>query len=321
MIDPSVRAVLRSRYTIRRFFWLFGAMLALALALLGLLIETLNASSPFRAAGTEFLGHFAADDAVFLLVYCFYLRLTPPGLRDAQVLPLRSGEIADGIVDLPVGATDYWFSGRSGSYFRSVVLPKLDKAARTERRHITIRVVLPDPLNGANAHRYALMKRGLGEEANEHTLGANVVATVIATVRAAVQNPYLHATIAFSPTVPVLRYDISNVGALLSRDAISLPALLVNAHNPYFDMFRDAVENDLAQSRPITWESSSPALSDGADVSVEAALVAIDGLAGLDQPVKAAAEALLAAKTHRYHPVTVFSAARTRLRRTVHDAG
>src|SRR5688572_22871473 len=31
VIDPSVRAVLRSRYTIRRFFWTYGAILCAAL--------------------------------------------------------------------------------------------------------------------------------------------------------------------------------------------------------------------------------------------------------------------------------------------------
>jgi hypothetical protein len=172
VIDPSVRAVLRSRYTIRRFFLLFGAILVVALAGLWVLASNHSAPSPIGAVGTEFLQHLAADDALLIATYSFYIFVTPPGLRDALVLPLRSGEIADGIIDLPVGASDYWFWGRSGTYFRSVVLPKLDESARKERRHIRVQIVIPDPDGPGNASRYARMKRTLGEEADEHTLPA-----------------------------------------------------------------------------------------------------------------------------------------------------
>jgi len=313
VIDPSVRAVLRSRYTIHRFFLLFGAIFVAALAALWVLELSPEASSMIGAVGAEFLRHLAADDAIVIVTYSFYLFVTPPGLRDAHVIPLRSGEIADGIVDLPVAASDYWFWGRSGTYFRSTVLPKLDEAARKERRHTAVGIVVPDPDEPGNSMRYASMKRGLGEEAEEHTLAANILATVTAAVVAAARNPYLHVSIGLCATVPVLRYDISSAGALVTRDAVNLPAILVNAGNPYFEMFRDAVENELAQSRRVTWDESAKALREGQDVSVGSALPAINGLANTDPAVVATAEALRTSKKHRYAPVTVFTAARAQL--------
>jgi hypothetical protein len=298
VIDPSIKAVLRSRYTIRRFFMFYGLILVVSFALLSL-AAALPTGSSIRELSATFFSHFAATVAILIVTYAFYVFVTPPGLRDAEVIPLRSGEIAEEIADLRTTASDYWFWGRSGSYFRSAVLPRLDEAARKDRRHVNLHVLVPDPVS-KNSVLYASMRRGLGEEADEHTLAANVLATVFATVTAAACNPYLHARIGLCATVPVLRYDLSSTGALITRDARSLPAVLVNSGNPYFEMFRDAIENELTQSRPLTWDPAASVFHQAGDVSIEDALSAIDGLSCGDQAALSTAKTLLASKAHRY---------------------
>jgi hypothetical protein len=143
------------------------------------------------------------------------------------------------------------------------------------------------------------MRRGLGEEADQYTLAANVIATVVAAVVAAARNPYLHVHIGLCATVPVLRYDISSSGALITRDAKGLPAVLVNAGNSYFEMFRDAVENELAQSRPVSWDTDARVFHQP-EVSLADALSAIDGLPNDESAAITQAETLLLSKTHRY---------------------
>jgi hypothetical protein len=125
---------------------------------------------------------------------------------------------------------------------------------------------------------YKRLKQGLGEAANDTTLSANVLATISAVVLACSRNPYLKAEIGLCPTVPVLRYDLSNSGALITRDAKKLPAILTNAGNPYFEMFRDAVENELAQSKRITWDLVAADPADLADALDDKVLTAINGL-------------------------------------------
>ena len=278
----------------------YGFILVGLILSLWIVTSNLTSGSAAREISTNFFGNFAAAVAIFMVTYGFYLFVTPPGLRDAQVLPLRSAEIADEIFDLRTTASDYWFWGRSGSYLRSSVLPRLEEVARMERRRITVRIVVPNPDGPGNALRYATMKRGLGEAADERTLAANVMATVVAAATASARNPYLKVQIGLCPTVPVLRYDMSNTGALITRDARTLPAILVNAGNPYFEMFRDAVENELAQARQITWDAASPVFQQVGEISVAEALTAISGLAVSDSVILAAAAELLKSKAHRY---------------------
>lgn len=298
MIDPSLRAVLRSRYTIRRFFSVFGLILVVLL-LLVFMVTAYVPSGPLREGSTTFLGNFAATVAVFIVIYAFYLLVTPPGLRDAEVIPLRDVEIGEKIIDLPAAASDYWFWGRSGSYFRTAVLPRLDDLARRERKHIRMRVVVPDPDREGNGALYKNLKRGLGEEADDTTLSANVIATIVAIVTACSRNPYLRADVGLCATVPVLRYDLSSSGALITRDAKKLPAILTNSGNPYFEMFKDAVENELGQAKTVRWDGSAFD-SSGGDVLSPKILAAIEGLPNADAPVLETARELLRSRSTRY---------------------
>ncbi len=299
MIDPSLRAVLRSRYTIRRFFVSFGGLLAGLLLLLFAITALAPAGDVWREASTNFLGNFAASVAAFLVVYGFYLYVTPPGLRNAEVVPLRDVEIGDEIIRGINGVSDYWFWGRSGAYFRSAVLPKLDEAARQERRHVTIRVVLPDPGQGNNGDLYRRFKQGLGEAADGNTLAANVLATVTSVVRVCQENPYLKAEIGLCPSLPVLRFDLSSAGGLITRDARNLPAILVNAQNPYFEMFRDAVENELSQARRLSWDTPSMAAMP-ADQFAPEFVAAIHGMPSFSPEMVEAARKSVTERSSRY---------------------
>lgn len=298
MLDPSVRAVLRSRYTIRRFFTIYGAIFAFTLLLIGILAASCS-DGWIKDAALGLLGNFAAALAIFILTYAFYILITSPELRNVEVIPLRDVEISDEIIDLPADASDYYFWGRSGSYFRAEVLPRLNKLAKKHSRHIQIRLVLPDPDVEGNGRYYKKIKTMLGEEADDKTLAANVVATIVSLVIATSNNRYLQAEIGLCATVPTLRFDISTSGALVTRDAKKLPAILTNSGNPFYEMFRDAVLNELAQSRKVQWQNVTSVDLKTNTISEEL-LSRINGFPKVDLDLIARAEALLQKPEHRY---------------------
>lgn len=284
MLDPSVRAVIQSRFTVRRFLLVHGSIVLLSVLVLVLLVAYVPAN-PARTVVENIFSNLAATVIVFVATFFVYLMVTPPGLRDAVILPLRNVEIGEQIIDLPLGATDYWLWARSGSYFRTHTLPRLDQLAKSERRHIRIRVVIPDPDVKSSAALYMTMKRGLGEKATEDTLAEQVWATTFAVASASLRNPYLKAELVLCSSLPVLRYDISSKGALITRDAKNLPAILVNAGNPYFEMFKDAVETEMLQGKTISWSGLSAAdadLIDNVDIDV---LEKISGLPPFPPPI------------------------------------
>ena len=234
---------------------------------------------------------------VLMVVYGVWVWATPRELRNAQVSALRGGAIPEFMDVLVSGASEYWSMGRSGSYFRATVLPRLDKDARETRRAARVRVVLPDPCSGDNAPAYALMLNTLNEDADSKTLPAAVTATILEAARRAVENPYLEVEIGIAPSLPVVRLDVSNNGCLVTRDARALPGIFCGPGNPYFEMFKSMVDNELRQSKRITWKGNINVaqLVDAADLAS-----AFNGLPAIDNEVLARAKDVIEHPEHRY---------------------
>jgi hypothetical protein len=96
----------------------------------------------------------------------------------------------------------------------------------------------------------------------------------------------------------VLRFDVSTSGALITRDLPSLPAVLVNSGNPYYEMFKDAVENELAQSRRITWDGNRLPIGDS--IGIDDLFTIIEGFPRPSATLIATAQEILSKKAHRY---------------------
>jgi hypothetical protein len=86
MIEPSVAGVLRSQYTIRRFYALCIVALILLLAILISLAEVFGLDW-VREAAISILAHLAAAVLVLMLIYWVWIWVTPPELRSARVMP------------------------------------------------------------------------------------------------------------------------------------------------------------------------------------------------------------------------------------------
>lgn len=296
MIDPSVAGLLRTKYTIRVFY--FSALALLVCT--GAAAYVLSIEQPqgvFSQILLSALTSLAGSIIVVMFVYGVWIILTPPELRNAIVEPVRAGEVGEIIDGLTKGAKEYWFFGRSGNYFRAVVLPRLDEESRRARRSAHIRVVIPNAWRGANSTTYATRISQLGEKADDNTLPISVLATILAAIEKTSANPELLIEIGLTPTVPVVRFDLSDRGAILTRDEKSLPAVFCNNGNPFFDMFRSIVDNELLLSNRVSWAPRTKLsdLKSPTDIAD-----AIKGLPPIDQFILDEALELVKTQKHRY---------------------
>lgn len=298
IIEPSVAGVLGSRYTRRRFFLISSVAIVLLIVVDGLSAHFLSVGA-LREALIAVFSAAAANLATIMLIYGVWLWVTPNAMRHVGLLEVRSREIRERIEQLAAGADEYWFLGRSGRYFRAVVLPTLSSAAQRDRRRIHIRIVLPNPDHERNTQLYCHMMLGLQEEATENTLHTNVLATIVSAVHASRLNPYLRIDIALSASVPVLRYDISNGGALVTRDAKHLPAIYADGGSQFHEMFRDAVENEFSQGKSVFWNAAFHITGSAVD-STELILAHTTGLPTHSEGLIGEVTAELQAGAHRY---------------------
>lgn len=253
MLDPSVAAVLRTRYTVRIFFLVFGALFA-ATAALSLFIGINQGTSQILGLLGSFCGQLSATFASVMAIYGVWIFSTPSHLRNSHIAPLRPNEIAEFLAYASDDPASYIFFGRSGKAFRSQVLPIIDRSSKEKRTVKSVKIVVPDPESGNNSRSYATMMRGLSEKADDNTLTISVVSMALDLAIRSRGNTDLKVEMGLCATLPVLRMDLSEKGGVLTRDAQSLPGLYCGPGG-YLDLFRSMAENEYRQSRKITWEA------------------------------------------------------------------
>jgi len=297
MIEPSVHAVLSSRHSIRRFFLIMAAATTFAGLIIVVDQATMHATLVGRAI--ELVASTLAGDLMaIMIIYAVWISIRPPDERNVQLLPITRGEIAEKAESLLSETSHYLFLGRGGGYFRSVILPRLDEMSQTARRRIRVSVVVPNPV-GRNGVYYGRMMSALGEKADDNTLAANVLATAIDLAIKAARNPYLTVELSLSSGLPVVRYDVAQSGLLITRDQPKLPALYCSAGNPFYETFRDAVENEIKQSSPIRWTDHSPSDPSVLNTAKDLDLL-FSGFPQVDDQTLARALEILKTPSHRY---------------------
>lgn len=254
MIDPSVRAVLTSRYTARRFF--LATFTVIVACFLGLIvILSCEPSGVFWQALSAILVSLIATVFVLALIYSVWFWVTPRSIVSTDIQPLRAAEIREVADFVSQQAGEYIFFGRSGSFFRKCVLPSLEKSAKETGRAINVFIGVPDPESKENLEEYRRQKAAADQNVEEDELAINVVATCIAAYLAQSKNPLITFQISLLEKVPIIRFDISDRGLLISRDSKKLPGIYCNSGNSYYELFRSMVLHDFHQGKRVEWDN------------------------------------------------------------------
>jgi hypothetical protein len=245
---------LSSPFARKRFFWGFAFFAALCIVVL-LLVR----SYPMGFI-TEIIDSIAIELLTGILIilafYFIYTYFIGPNLGYREVTPVRSQDIKIRMEQLPDKTNHYTFWGRSGSYFRSVPLLKLNEQALKEKLITDIEIVLPDPNDARLIESYNEILRSLQENDTGNRLLANVLATTIACAIVGANNKYLRIKIFYSKFLPAFRIDMSSNGAILTQDDRSKSALFFEAGSEFHEMFRTTVRNEMAVSREVTWDAA-----------------------------------------------------------------
>lgn len=195
-----------------------------------------------------------ASAIVILGFYIFYVSLIGPNTGLSEVVATRPQDIRIRLESLHDGSRNYMFWGRSGSYFRSAPLLKLDEQARAKKLITDIDVVLPDPTDERLVKSYREILASLGEDPPGNPLLANVLATTMACAIIGANNKYIRVRVYYSKFLPAFRIDMSERGAILTQDDPSKSALFFEGGSEFHEMFRTTIRNEMDLSTAVNWD-------------------------------------------------------------------
>lgn len=190
---------------------------------------------------------------LFYICYHYFI-----GTNDAirEVSAVRPQDIGSFIKKIPEDTRSYTFWGRSGSYFRSNTLIKIDEQSREKKCFTRVNVILPDPKNKELSNSYEEILKSLGEYSDENSLLENVLATSIICAIINENNLHMQIKIHYSNFLPSFRLDMSDTGAILTQDDKNKSALYFNSGSDFYEMFRTTANNEMQISKEIRWDST-----------------------------------------------------------------
>lgn len=170
---------LTSPYARKRFFWGF---VVFAVCCIGVIIVARMCLpyNGFREVLESVSIEILSGSIIILLFYFLYFHFIGENYGLREVVTTRPQDIGGRLSELIPETRYYIFWGRSGSYFRSVPLIKLDEQSRSRKSVIDVEVVLPDPHDERLVESYQDILNSLGEYNNKNSLLSNVIATSMA---------------------------------------------------------------------------------------------------------------------------------------------
>jgi len=241
---------LSSPYARKRFFAGFVGFAVLCVAAIYIEHQFLG-DGAVKDVVDSVLTNLLSSILVVLGFYTLYTFFIGPNEGLKEVVPTRPRDIQEVMEHLPESTRSYLFWGRSGSYFRSAPLVKLDEFSRRTKIMTDVDVVMPDPTDARLIRSYHDIKASLGEDAGENPLLANVLATTICCAVLSANNKYLRVRVFYSKFLPAFRVDMSEQGSILTQDDRSKGALFFKPTSEFHEMLRTSILNEASVSREL----------------------------------------------------------------------
>jgi hypothetical protein len=265
--------LLRDRY---RRFEFFGALALAAIACLCVRLYVFPYAVPslkleLVVLAGQFLDELAATLLVALLAAGWYFwRMSH--VNESRVESVPASDI-NSLLRANASKSKGWlYKGGCGRYTRATTISILASEAAKTKHSRSIVVFVLDPQEQSACETYAAYRRAAESDPSWTVarVQQEVIATAIVALQHAAHKSQLMVKVYVINHFSAFRLDISDDCAVLTKEDKRLPAIRVDRGTPFYESFRDELENVLVrQSREIVLNEAAAATLRGvADLTV-----------------------------------------------------
>lgn len=226
----------------RRVFYLISL---LGLVLLFLARRYMDDGSVYASVTDNLIASILG--AVVLLSLALYLWPPSEGTHE-----LRPSEIRKALLDGVSSTTNrYLFRGRTGRFLTATVLPDLMRRSSERLRSLELRVQMLDPSNAAVCGIYSDFRRQIGESSETARDTQMKVLAQLVALHAARGATLVKIHIYLASTFSLLRADIGDGYAVLTRESKKEPGIKIAANNAFYDVIIEDFNLTERQARRV----------------------------------------------------------------------
>jgi hypothetical protein len=157
-------------------------------------------------------------------------------------------------------ATNIWhFNGGLGRYTKSDTIPKLSEIAVSERKTITLRLIVLNPFNIDLLRKYISFRVSVEKESKkakwtELEVQSEILATIVTALYYKKTNQFLDITIKAKDFFTLSRMDISGNLAVITREDPTIPSIIAEKDSYMYKHYAEEFQQVDRQSRCLSYE-------------------------------------------------------------------
>ncbi|WP_124627289.1 hypothetical protein [Burkholderia cepacia] len=238
--------------------FLFFAMFALLITCY-MLFRTYVSNVPAGLAWSELLDKFVISltTTVFLAIFLHFA--TPKDSPQKETVgSLSANEINDFLINASKISNSWYFKGSTASFVRTSVMPTFASRCATDRQKRYIEVLILNPDNTDICAAYARYKTDTSGTLNPTTWTTeDVRAQLLCTIYKSIyfRSIWLTIDVVLLNGFSVLRTDMSDGAAILTKEDKSAPAIRFDRNSPFYNFYQSDIALCEVQGRKLNTAS------------------------------------------------------------------
>lgn len=181
--------------------------------------------------------------------------LSPTVMKRSRIDVIEPREIRPYLDQGRDGAREWWYRGGCGRFTRAVTIPSLARQARDRNVTKLVKIQILDPTNARTCRAYAehrnRLRSGKNTRWTAETVREDLLATIVGAYTWRVEEPLLELEIGLHTAFSLLRIDLSDKLAVVTREDPLEPALTCEAKSFFYESFLEDLRLTLGQSRKL----------------------------------------------------------------------
>lgn len=255
--------ILKKRYYRKVFYFIIGLILVLTLLTRVFVIPYFDQCLliSWSEVFVMLLDGLFASLIVTVFIGTFIFWITPEIVKKSVMDVIDPKEISPLLKQAAHKSRTWIFKGVGGRYTRSVTLPSMAEAARSEGIGRDIRICLIDPANEKLCREYAIYRKSLksadkSDPWDYQKVRHEVISTIVSALIMRHDEPLLRIEIFLLEHFSTFRLDISDNYVVITKEDKEAAGLKADQGTYFYDSYKDEVRLHERQAKKVIVDSS-----------------------------------------------------------------
>lgn len=250
----AIEKLLKSNYSRKVFYFISTLFLGSLIIIRFFVFPQFNVEVGTASIINNILDSLVSTWITTVLIASILFWLTPRVVQESQMDVVEPRQIEE-LLTLARDSDEYWYSGNTARYTRTVTLPELARRAEASNFTRRIKIQILDPTNDETLISYVnyrnRVRSGKKDPWTLDRVRIEILATILYIYLLKKTVPLLEVELGFKNSVSFFRIDLSKKVAVITKEDSREPALKCDSGTFFFNSYLEELRYNLNTSKKL----------------------------------------------------------------------